>query len=138
MRTLRCLLPAIIVFGLLASSPRPALARGGPLRQPTLALPPDLPGRERIMAVVADERFRFAGGVFFNARSSLRYEGGAPAVNEFVARLAACPGARVRVEFEDGEPDAAWTLVYDSSKDPHAFRVVVNTRRIARAAVRVS
>lgn len=124
-------------------------ARAGELGHPSLALPPGIAGREALMKVLCDERFRFAGGFFVNASSKLRYNGDAASLNAFLARLAACEGVKLSVGFSTGEVElitgekaeaaqtAAWTLSHSGWGDPHVLQVAVETGHVREPDVKV-
>lgn len=132
-------------------TPSRVRARAGTLDHPSLSFPSGFSNGEEIMKVLSDKKFQFAGGSFVNAVSTLRYQGGTPSLNEFLARLAACKGVKLSVGFSDGssglimdsseaktpEPAEAWTLGHNAWGDPHAIHITVNTRCIPEKEVKV-
>ena len=139
-------LALLFCAGLLLPDRAPAMA--GKLDHPSLSFPSGFQGSEDIMKVLSDKKFRFAGGSFINAVSTLRYEGDAASLNDFLARLATCKGVKLSVGFNDGKTDlvtggdapeaaAAWTLGHNAWGDANAIHITVDTRRIPEKEVKV-
>jgi hypothetical protein len=105
-----------------------ALALAGDLDRPSLGFPESIaPGvRERIMQVLSEEPSEFQGGEFVNARTTLRYVGGGPSLNRFLAGLAACPDLQLRIAFRKHPGEVAWTLEHDGWTAPQRFSNLVN------------
>lgn len=155
------LLPPVIAAALMiASLPPFAWGLAGSLAIPSLSFPTGFHSEE-ILQVLSDRSFSFLGGQYINAGSKLRYGGTAAQLNDFLAKLAACPGIKVSVSFsEDIEAGAreqkpgelpdyalsvftgewkadAWNLSHSAWVDPASLHVTVNSKMIGKPFVKV-
>ncbi|MDB6135178.1 MAG: hypothetical protein JWM59_3421 [Verrucomicrobiales bacterium] len=148
----RTRIPTTLLLILCAGLISPCRVHGlaGTLDCPSLSFPSGFSNGEEIMKVLSNKKFRFAGGCFVNAVSTLRYEGDAASLNEFLTRLAACKGVKLSVSFSDAneeliteseakalEQAETWTLGHNAWGDPNALHITVNTRRIPENEIKV-
>ena len=132
----------LFVFGLLIPM---AFGMAGDLDKPSLSFSQNSTIRDKVMGVISSKEFKFLGGHFINADTTLEYAGDSAAVNTFLDRLAKCAGVHVHVSFSsdtDGlfsgeKTDADWTLNHNAWIDDSVFNVMVRTERIAKSAVRI-
>lgn len=111
------------------------LALAGDLVSPSLSFPEsiDAAWRESALRVVHEPAARFLGGHFVNASTTLRYGGDTAALNQFLAALAAIPGARLEIRFTRELP-GHWTMEHDAWGDARRFRITLN---VSAEAVRL-
>ncbi len=114
-----------------------ALALAGDLAAPSLSFPENSTAREAVMKVVSDKQFRFLDGHYINALTKLHFGGDAASLNDFVARLAKCEGMKVSVSFAEQKEGVSWTLEHNAWTDAGAIRIDVNTRYVAKDAVKL-
>lgn len=116
---------AVLGAGILAWTFR-VWGLAGTLDRPSLALPESLEAdwRAPLMKVLEAPEAEFLGGQFINAVSTLRYGGNTGALNRFLAGLAECPEARIRVQFVR-DLDSAWRLQHNGWSDGREFLVQV-------------
>lgn len=124
----------VVLFHLCASR---AFGLAGDLDRPSLSFPTGFESAQAMLSVISDKQFAFKGGKFINAGSTLDYAGNADSLNGFLSRLAACKGAKVSVSFSENDADWSWRLQHHAWTDPAAFHIVVNTRHIVEANVKV-
>ena len=76
------------------------------------------------MKILDAPEAKFLGGQFINAVTTLRYGGDTGALNQFLAGLAECSEARIRVQFVR-DLDSAWRLQHNGWSDGREFLVQI-------------
>jgi hypothetical protein len=123
-----------LALSFVIAAPR-VFALAGDLPQPSLAFPENSPLRNPVMAVLSAKEFRYLGGKFINAASTLRYGGDAKALQIFLERLAKIKGVTLEVVFRDQLADADWRVTHSASEEPQTIVVTVNSATIAESSV---
>jgi len=86
------------VFLLAVAVARPAYPLGGLLKKPEIAMK-DPERMKSVMRVLTDKKYRFAGGIFINAHTTLFYSGDTGSLNLFLDALAKVENTSVQVKF---------------------------------------
>ena len=115
----------------------PAFGMAGDLPTPALSFPEHSSSRTSVMKVVSDKQFRYLQGHYINALTKLHYAGDAASLNDFLARLAKCEGITVSVSFDEKTEGVSWTLEHNAWADAGGIQIDVNTRYVAKAAVKL-
>jgi hypothetical protein len=116
-RLVECL---VIVALIVAACHKSAWAEAGALDSPGLSFAENYPAsaREQAMKAVKGRDAKFLGGHYVNWVTTLRYAGGAKALNAMIADLAKCPASVVSVQFRKNLDDADWEVSHTPAGTP--------------------
>ena len=78
--------------------------------------------RHQVFRALNAQGSTFRGGMGFNARSFLNFEGDSKAINQMMREFSECPATRVTCEFKKVNGHCDWQIVHDD----RSFHVTVN------------
>ena len=136
-----------IVLGLVlltaAVAPRGALALGGNLKEPSIAIPSHDGEHDAvawaIQKALKSHEKEFAGGHFINAHSVLHFAGGTKTINGLLEDLSEIEGAVIRIRFskdgavaqkifpggDDSEKECDLTIDHNAWGDAHQVSITI-------------
>jgi hypothetical protein len=126
MRLLPMILAAVLQIGI--GEGRLAYGMTGDLKEPSLALPSEVPSKVRthLIDILKGEAAKFLGGKFINAYTRLDYGGSVDALNRMLSGLAECERFRVQVKFIRETGRQAWEVEHNGWGAPFLIQVIIN------------